>query len=349
MLRATILFILFGGACTECPKPATAKGRSTHEQALAERAATNAFADTPEGRLDLTANAIVNALKKSDGKALYELFGPAMRDALPLSQTEEFVSRVVKARGSVRSHERLELRGRTAIYRLIAHEGEWRMSLVLNSQHDIAGLEFNEPPNPPPPVARTAPLRLPFRGEWSVAWGGDNEADNVHINHNNQRRAADLYVEGEDGRTHRGEGGSNADYYAYGREILSAGKGSVVAVIDGVPDNTPGSMNGYFALGNAVIVKHSDEEFALYAHLQPGTIPLRVGQAVRPGTPIGRCGNSGNSSEPHLHFHVQDTSAVQDGWGIDPVFSGVLLIRNGKKSTPDEYTFRKGDRISQRE
>jgi murein DD-endopeptidase MepM/ murein hydrolase activator NlpD len=304
------------------------------------------FPDTPEGRLDATAAKVIHALNSANVAALFALFGPAMREALPLDRTETFAAEVVQAGGRIASHERVELRGRTGVYRVIAERRDWRLRLVLNGDHMIIGLNFGDPPDPPPPVTRTAPLRLPFHGAWTVAWGGDNEADNHHISHNNQRRAADLYIVDGEARTHRGEGRANQDYYAYGQDIVSASTGNVVTVINGVPDNVPGSMNGYFALGNAVVVQHGDNEFALYAHLQPDSIRVRVGQRVRPGTTIGRSGNSGNTTEPHLHFHVQTTAAIQDGWGIEPLFSGVALTRGGQESAPGEYTFLRGDRIS---
>ena len=58
--------------------------------------------------------------------------------------------------------------------------------------------------------------------------------------------------------------------------------------------------------GNHVVLDLGSGEYALLAHLRRGSVRVRPGQRVRRGETLGRCGNSGNSSEPHLHFHVQD-------------------------------------------
>jgi len=178
-----------------------------------------------------------------------------------------------------------------------------------------------------------------------VLWGGSTEADNYHVTNQQQRRAADLVITDEEGSTHRGDGSHNAHYYCYGKPVLSVSAGRVAFAVDGVPDNVPGSMNGYMALGNAVFVANSDGTLALYAHLIRGSLQVKVGQAIEAGALLGRCGNSGRSSEPHLHFHLQDAEPVQEGWGVEAVFQGVELLRDGETTTPADYTFKRGDTI----
>jgi murein DD-endopeptidase MepM/ murein hydrolase activator NlpD len=146
--------------------------------------------------------------------------------------------------------------------------------------------------------------------------------------------------------THRGEGASNSDYYAYGEEVLAVADGIVVTVIDGVPENEPGAGNPYIMPGNAVVVQHDGGVFSVYAHLQPGSIRAKVGGLVRRGTTLGLCGNSGSSSEPHLHFHLQDGPRIEDSWGVTPVFDSVSVIRDGKTMTLDDYTFLRGDLVA---
>jgi murein DD-endopeptidase MepM/ murein hydrolase activator NlpD len=188
-------------------------------------------------------------------------------------------------------------------------------------------------------------LQLPFREEWTVLWGGTTEKQNQHVTFRNQRRALDLVIQDEQGRSHRGDGTRNADYFCYGKEILSPGTGMVVTVIDGVPDNLPGSMNSYAAVGNCVIIEHTPREFSVLAHLQPQSIRVKAGDRLQPGQLLGRCGNSGNSSEPHLHFHLQHTAVLQDGIGIEPFFPNVHLTRNGKKTVEKETTPIQGDKV----
>lgn len=186
----------------------------------------------------------------------------------------------------------------------------------------------------PSPAATTkldyvphASLRLPFAGTWSVAWGGRRVEDNAHVVSRSQRFAYDFLVtEGDE--THRGEGTRNEDYYCYGRPILSPAAGIVVVAVDGLPDNVPGKADAEHLAGNHVMIDHGHDEYSLLAHLKPTSVAVKVGDAVKVGQALGACGNSGNSSEPHLHFHLQNTPRPLDGEGLPAPFEGYAA--NGK-------------------
>lgn len=156
-------------------------------------------------------------------------------------------------------------------------------------------------------VNRSA-FRLPFEGEWTVVWGGRTLAQNYHAANTAQRFALDLVVTKE-GRSHRGDGKSLADYYAWGQPILAPAEGTVMAASDGAedippgPPARPGSGN---PAGNHVVIDHGHGEFSLLAHLQQGSVAVKPGEKVKAGQRLGLCGNSGNTSEPHLHLHLQD-------------------------------------------
>jgi len=62
--------------------------------------------------------------------------------------------------------------------------------------------------------------------------------------------------------------------------------------------------------GNYVIIEHERGRYALYAHLQPKSLRVKVGNHVRRGQVLGRLGNSGNSDAPHVHFHLCDASSA---------------------------------------
>ncbi len=159
-----------------------------------------------------------------------------------------------------------------------------------------------------------APLRLPFEGEWFVFWGGRTVNQNYHAQTMDQRFAYDIVVT-QDGKSHAGEGTSNADYYAFGKELFAPADGRVVAALDGIPDNVPGVMNAWQALGNHVVLDHGNDEFTFMAHIKQGSVAVQTGDVVKAGDPLGQCGNSGNSSEPHLHIHLQDTPEFLVGKG----------------------------------
>jgi murein DD-endopeptidase MepM/ murein hydrolase activator NlpD len=179
-----------------------------------------------------------------------------------------------------------------------------------------------------------------------VFWGGDTRELNQHHDVTNQRFALDLLGVGEDGKTHKDEGKANEDYFAFSRQILAPAEGIVTDVINGVRDNTPGSMNPYSALGNAVFIEHREHEVSVLAHLKLDSIKVKVGDKVIKGQVIALCGNSGNSSEPHLHYHLQNTPIIQDGTGIKPCFQSVTLIQDGKKEPKTNYSPTKGEIIT---
>jgi len=120
----------------------------------------------------------------------------------------------------------------------------------------------------------------------------------------------------------------------------------VTDVIDGVRDNVPGSMNPYSALGNAVFIQHREREVSVLAHLKRSSIRVKVGDRVERGQVIGLCGNSGNSSEPHLHYHLQNTPVIQDGTGIKCYFRTVVVTRDDKTEPRKNYSPVKGDVVA---
>jgi len=104
-------------------------------------------------------------------------------------------------------------------------------------------------------------------------------------------------------------------------------------------------MNPFSAVGNCVVLEQAEHEFSILAHLLPYSIQVKPGEAVKAGQVLGRCGNSGNSSEPHLHFHLQNAAVFQDGTGFAPYFQKVRLTRGGKTTVEAEWTPLKDDRV----
>src|SRR5262249_6635739 len=131
-----------------------------------------------------------------------------------------------------------------------------------------------------------------------------------------------------------------------GREVLAPADGVVTDVIDGVRDNVPRSMNPLSVLGNAVFIQHGKHEVSVLAHFKQGSIKVKAGDAVKRGQMLGLCGNSGNSSEPHIHYHLQNTVVIQDAIGIKCFFDEVVVEKEGIRSTRENYSPVKGDIIS---
>lgn len=167
------------------------------------------------------------------------------------------------------------------------------------------------------------PLRLPFQGEWYVFWGGRTIDENYHVVAPDQRFAYDFLIF-RDGRSHTGDGSANEQYHCFGQPILAPAAGTVAVVVEGIADNKPGEMNPAQAAGNYLVIDHGNGEHSFLAHFKKGSIAVRKGDAVQPGDRLGLCGNSGNSSEPHLHYHLQTTERFGDGEGLPAFFNGYV-------------------------
>lgn len=174
------------------------------------------------------------------------------------------------------------------------------------------------------PVRRRAvSIGAPLRGEWLAANGPSNQSGHrrsaIALNGTvaiAQRFGIDFLQVDSAGRTFRGDSTHNASYFAYGKEVVAVADGRVVATKDSIAENTPrGPVARAVPIdlvtigGNHMVVDIGGGLFAFYAHLQPGSLRARVGDRVKRGQVLGLVGNSGNSTEPHLHFHVVDAMA----------------------------------------
>lgn len=88
--------------------------------------------------------------------------------------------------------------------------------------------------------------------------------------------------------------------------------------------------------GNHITLQHNEKEFSTIAHLMPNSITVAVGQKVVRGQVIAKCGNSGNTSEPHIHFQLNDGKSFFASAGLPVKFKNVFATENGK-THPEEY------------
>jgi murein DD-endopeptidase len=137
-----------------------------------------------------------------------------------------------------------------------------------------------------------------------------------------QRFAVDWMRLGSDGRAYHDDTKSNNNFYGYGAEVLAVAEAPVSDLRDGVPDNVGVTERSSrvvtvnSAVGNYVILDLGGGRFAVYAHLQPGSLKVKLGDHVNAGQPLGLLGNSGNSDEPHLHFQLTDGNSPMASEGI---------------------------------
>jgi murein DD-endopeptidase MepM/ murein hydrolase activator NlpD len=123
-----------------------------------------------------------------------------------------------------------------------------------------------------------------------------------------QRYAVDWEQMDGQGRIYNGPQEKLESYTIFGKPVLAVADGMVVAVIDGLPEQTPGKYPTHIPLdeadGNSVILDLGQERYAMYAHMKTGSIKVHKGDQVKIGQVIGLVGNTGNSVAPHLHFQV---------------------------------------------
>ena len=178
-----------------------------------------------------------------------------------------------------------------------------------------------------------AEYRLPFDGRWFVMAGGDTINVNHHMVERSQWFAIDFMKTG--GLTNRGiakgAGKSLEDYYSWGRPVLSPVDGVVRKVHDGEPDNPIGTRDKNNAFGNYVVIEAGPQEFVYLAHFQKGSVAVKEGEKVEAGKLLGKCGNSGNTTGPHIHMHVQDQLKPYSGVGQNITFQGIHVLLSGQQ------------------
>lgn len=187
------------------------------------------------------------------------------------------------------------------------------------------------------PVIGTAHTRLrtlapPVGGGDWIAAGGPGNTSHHRVgllvmggNARISRRYAIDWRQTRGGATFAGDAADARAHHAYGQPVYAVADGTVVAAKDGFPDNVPRTANGFETAvpvtmetiaGNAVTLDLGDGQFALYAHLAPGSVRVKQGDRVKRGQALGRIGNSGDSREPHLHFEVTDNAELLAGEGL---------------------------------
>ncbi|TFH37352.1 MAG: peptidase M23 [Bacteroidia bacterium] len=186
------------------------------------------------------------------------------------------------------------------------------------------------------------PVKLPFFGTWEVMQSHDGE----YTHKGEWKHALDFVMTDHEGIQYRGEGNELSDYYCYNKPVTAVADGFIESVVDNISDNDIGSANIRENWGNNVIIKHKDFLYSSVNHLVPGSVPVKEGEKVKQGDIIGRCGNSGRSHYPHLHFQLQATPYIGSRTLNYPVSYYIQHGVNGGFSLHNFSTPLKGERIS---
>ncbi len=194
-------------------------------------------------------------------------------------------------------------------------------------------------------------VAMPFpAGDYLVAHGGSRTLVNVHLQtlnpdverfraYRGQSRALDIFRITTWGFNVRGLRPEDPEaYVSFGTPLLAPCGGRVDKVVSGVPDNPVPVMNREQMAGNYVAI-NCGGFYLVMAHFRQDTITVREGQAVEVGDLLGELGNSGNSSEPHLHIHAQRGLPEEAPLGGEPLsltFNGLYPVRNARFRVPNE-------------
>lgn len=193
-------------------------------------------------------------------------------------------------------------------------------------------------------------LMLPFNGIWRVAQGHDvleshrQSADGQSFAYdfifevNGQDRVDPREAAARARRLRRARPAARKpgkllaeDFYAFGRKVLAPAAGKIVRAVKAEPDRaptltrlpltSPPKSNPYKILGNYLVIDHGNGEFSLLAHLKKDSLQVKVGDVVKQGQFVAECGNSGNSTQPHLHYQLMDGPDHFASHGLPSKFS----------------------------
>jgi murein DD-endopeptidase MepM/ murein hydrolase activator NlpD len=306
--------------------------------------------EDPAYRFLRTANRVAEVVNQGRFKHIREDFSESALERISEEQTEIILSGVREKLGRIKNVEAPWFQTpNTAILPIIFERTVAGLKLTLDEEDKIQGIWMLPFETAFPEIGTNrVPMRLPFKGKWRLMWGGGQRGQSKYFGSRVSHNALEFVISSRFNKTFRREGEMNRDYYAYGQPVLAPAAGTVVAVVNGIPDNQPGEPNPFDRLGNAIMIQHSTNEFCVVGHLMQNSITVAPGERVVAGLPIARCGNSGDSLQPSIYFHLQDSGDILSGSGYRPMFSNLYVWRGKDMDIEPAYSPVRGDFIQQR-
>ncbi|QJD87259.1 M23 family metallopeptidase [Cohnella herbarum] len=319
-----------GGKGSEQPS-STATAKSTASAGATETTEATATESEGSANVKIKPEQIGQALIDGKYKEIYEQLSAEFQKQITREQLVEVIESVHEGVKAWNPNSQLVVNGNNQ-YTLVSQDGKIGVVYTMDEENRITGMRFIPLESFPESDNSLTKLAygVPFTGEWYVFWGGRDVLSNYHYEFEMQRYAYDI-IQVKEGSSYKGDASKNESYYAFGQPVLAPREGTIVRVVNDIKDNVPvGVMNEEAPAGNVVVIDHGNGEFSFLAHLQEGSAKVAVGDKVAKGDPVGLCGNSGNSSEPHLHYQVSDNADLFAGKSIRVQWEEGLDPRQGE-------------------
>jgi murein DD-endopeptidase len=191
-------------------------------------------------------------------------------------------------------------------------------------------------------------LAPPFNGgTWLAGNGPANDSDHRrtiiaidgHI-YSPERFAIDWVKVGPNDDSRHDGTTRNENWWGWGEPVLAVADGEITEAVDGIPDNTPRVLPPVTLdniAGNHVILQIARDRYVTYAHLQNGSIKVRLHDRVHRGDVLALLGNSGNTTGAHLHLQVTDRNSVLQSHGLPFVFENFTYLGPGSAYELDKH------------
>lgn len=171
---------------------------------------------------------------------------------------------------------------------------------------------------------------LPFKGKWVAVNGCVKEEYSHSWNIPTQRYAYDFVILDDNNCSYYGEETEITSYYCYSKEILAPADGVVVEIKNNSKDSILLGKGKFIPrskhiAGNYIVIRHAQNEYSTLAHLKKDSFVVNVGDKVSKGQVVALCGNTGNSTEPHLHFQLQNGQSFYSSVGLPIKFHSILV------------------------
>ena len=266
----------------------------------------------------------------SNYELIHETFDTVMKTFLSQKKTADFLDSVRSEFGSIKKMEFCDINNTAHVYRTTFEKGIGDIFIRLNNDNQISCLFIprNNSENSSILKRNATKMIFPFEEEAFIYWGGETSEKNYHMEDFNQQYAYDILMVAN-GAPYKGDPKKNESYFIFGKDIIAPCDAIVVKVIDGIKDNTPGELNKFDLTGNTIVLETVRKEYLLFAHLKSKSILINEGDVVKQGKVIAQCGNSGNTTQAHLHLQLQNTMDLFNTIGAKLYFDEIIV--NGER------------------